>query len=1108
MDVSYTNVLEVSRQYFQGLPVPSTAGTENLTTTTTTSTSFENGTATTISSSSSITSPAVASMVTTSNNRDQHIYSESKTEDSSTTSYWNPSGSNELRPVEPYPPQPTKVEVPDTRPDETAMEPGSLTEMLPSKSRTTEQKQEPSSTVVPATEPQLHQMQPPKSQSPVYQQLNNVARTSYPTADPYQDRSIAAQRVQYYPRYHHPDIRKSAPVPFSQNSMYVPPSASPTVSVQCIRSNEQGSIPTSSHSQQEQHRIPSAYSQPQTLIGGSSVYGTYATSQRRIGPSTNDSTSPATSLVNPHLGTSNPLATGSTSHIPSPHNIPAHIPSPHPPSGSSTSLSSSSSSSSPMTHSSRNPNTYRPVLSNQQPQSQRHSPHISVMHNQFQPHSPPYPPPPRSTPQTYSNPPNPPNPSAPPPPPTSLYQTGSNFPNPYSQSSYHSYQKTVVPNSSYYSQPPRTYSQPVEQLQINSGTNGGAYQNSIIKYNGEDVKRNPTEVTNYGSYRTPTPIQRNTHNLPPIGALSFQNRNSRDKSQALPRQRTTHSIKPTTVPIPSTVPRRIEYPVSSINQIVPINGRTTSYSRYNQQYPTYATTVAPSHYGSNSSSTTVTSIGVTRPPTAPTQYSSSDSTSRTQENFYKDYYQNSSRYSLPNGLRKRESPLDLSVKTVKTSADSTAQDDIEANSNLVTSSNAMSSRNMLPPVQTNLYPFDVRNTNGIRNIRPSTVCAPKVEFYPDFNTTRHQQPNQNSLRRSLSSQQLYPQQQQQQQSQNTIPLPHMSTFKKSLPTTQQHPRPYPDRPSDSSKYYQGAKFFSTQLPSDKYNPMKRGCTTDALYTSGSTPNKQPRVDAWRIAIDEQIQQKFLAARQNEEQKKQESNGYEQRQENIYSNDTRYQTYCDKRNYQDPKLTRPPSNNQPSGSQMDLNYLNYRQYSEPPSNTGADKRVLSLLRNSLESKQQREEQLNSQQSIVNQQSFQQKVVTPIEPKTNIGRHNLSPFTAASLLERNSNTPPHYKFHVPKAVDSIIQDNTRGLYSSKMNSILSIKETSLSPRGIDNNQMIIGGKDDGLAAKIRTKAELKQVGTGQFVSKPPMLLIQDTPSTPKGRIFFFFFSYYKL
>jgi len=108
----------------------------------------------------------------------------------------------------------------------------------------------------------------------------------------------------------------------------------------------------------------------------------------------------------------------------------------------------------------------------------------------------------------------------------------------------------------------------------------------------------------------------------------------------------------------------------------------------------------------------------------------------------------------------------------------------------------------------------------------------------------------------------------------------------------------------------------------------------------------------------------------------------------------------------------------------------------------------------------------------------QVVAPVEPKTNIGRHNLSPFTAASLLERNSNTPPHYKLHVPRAVDSITQEAPRSMYASRVNASATLpgKEASLAgPRSAENQ--IHRDKDDGLAAilaaKIRTKAELKQV-----------------------------------
>lgn len=352
--------------------------------------------------------------------------------------------------------------------------------------------------------------------------------------------------------------------------------------------------------------------------------------------------------------------------------------------------------------------------------------------------------------------------------------------------------------------------------------------------------------------------------------------------------------------------------------------------------------------------------------------------------------------------------------------------------------------------------------------------------------------------------------------------------------------PLQEYPSDPSKYYLDTRNkFGSPTQKDHRGTIKRSGET--VY-SGTAPNKQPRLDTWRIAIDKQIEQKLSTVRSpHEQQKRQELNlpvampngtliapsTYEQRSDNGYSSSDslRYQqAYCDKRNYPEPKVARtsPPYNHPPISKATNVHalpqqvnsqtsYSNYRQNQrtacppvssmatptvDQPSNTGADKRVLSLLRNSLENKQQREEQLNSQQPILvnhNQQSFQNKVVAPVEPKTNIGRHNLSPFTAASLLERNSNTPPHYKFHVPRAVDSITQEAPRSMYASRVNSSATLpgKEALLGPRGAENQ--IHRDKDDGLAAilaaKIRTKAELKQ-----FLAKP-VVPSQDVSSTPK-------------
>ena len=149
-------------------------------------------------------------------------------------------------------------------------------------------------------------------------------------------------------------------------------------------------------------------------------------------------------------------------------------------------------------------------------------------------------------------------------------------------------------------------------------------------------------------------------------------------------------------------------------------------------------------------------------------------------------------------------------------------------------------------------------------------------------------------------------------------------------------------------------------------------------------------------------------------------------------------------------------------------------------------------------------------------------------------------------------------MPRAVDSITQEAPRSLYGSRVNSSATLpgKEALLGPRGAENQ--IHRDKDDGfaaiLAAKIRTKAELKQVrtrnekhftllcalcegsfgsslicwfiffflflslvdpicrivnvwcvsfskvGTGQFATKPTTMPSQDASSTPKGNFRF--------
>jgi len=233
--------------------------------------------------------------------------------------------------------------------------------------------------------------------------------------------------------------------------------------------------------------------------------------------------------------------------------------------------------------------------------------------------------------------------------------------------------------------------------------------------------------------------------------------------------------------------------------------------------------------------------------------------------------------------------------------------------------------------------------------------------------------------------------------------------------------PAQDYPPDSSYYLADSRAkFDQQFP-QRERPLKRA--GEAIYGIGN-PNKQARA-AWRVpSTDKQIVESKLSTTgaQNEQQKRQEMNlsvplpngalttPGDHRTDNNGSYSTpesRYQSvYCDKRTYPESKIIRssPSSYNHPvisksasvhplpqQLSSAQLTYPNYRQSIQKmacpssgmssgqsidqPSNTGADKRVLNLLRNSLENKQQRDEQLNSQQPILvnhNQQSFQNKV----------------------------------------------------------------------------------------------------------------------------------------
>lgn len=201
------------------------------------------------------------------------------------------------------------------------------------------------------------------------------------------------------------------------------------------------------------------------------------------------------------------------------------------------------------------------------------------------------------------------------------------------------------------------------------------------------------------------------------------------------------------------------------------------------------------------------------------------------------------------------------------------------------------------------------------------------------------------------------------------------------------------------------------------------------FLPSQVPEKIPKMESWRQTIDQQIEQKLS------------SYEFQRKVPPVMMMPSQHQT-SQAMNTQHP----PPQPLLP-------------QQPHPHPQQGAKKatkNVLNILRTSLQNKGARK--LEQEQQLMRQiQQPTTEVMAPLQPKLGIvGRRNISPFTAVSL-ERTSNTPP-YKPSIPKAVDSVKDQSTD-----------------------------LDGLAAFLAARIRTKAELKQVEeTVNNNASPPKLI----------------------
>lgn len=609
---------------------------------------------------------------------------------------------------------------------------------------------------------------------------------------------------------------------------------------------------------------------------------------------------------------------------------------------------------------------------------------------------------------------------------------------------------------------------------------------------------------------------RTTHNLPPIASLSLisyhsnrnsnSNNNSGDLTRGVKNQQqqqplTSTSLSQTGVP---TNQNNIPKVSSASNQMVRGSYEMTDYRNQYSQQQNNNRLPTGQNYQYNAAAPTTTTTTTTTPSQNYTQVivTASNNTIYQNHAYYQNKLNNQNHQSqqsvvhqqqqqqpiatqsndIVNGKMtpvkqppKRESPLDLSVKTVRTPADSTL-DDMTDNSKYYRQQNYQNYDNYASFQQ---QQQQQRGQISRSQATPSTVSAPKVEFHPNFNVSSlsgYRRPDKNLYQ--VNQPNRYP----------TVTIPtaaHVNSYIQSgQPKRENLPRmdfPTPGHGHKTSALY----------PTPTHDVQKK---RPADTAPSIIPNKISKVDTWRQNIDQQIEQRLSSYKQ--QQAKHNSVA------NATVNGVNY-TGTNPQTYQRPQYpqhvaygqygTQNTNHNQtyvpsagvhqfPGGYAYSAaqNHYNQPHRTIPPSGVnksigGADKRVLSLLRNSLEIKGAKEAQKKLQEQKLTYENLKQgrldiqhpstDVTAPLQPKAGfISRHNVSPFTPTSFPDGGNLL---YKLHIPKAVDSVNFDGT----DRQLDDSQAMMTNHVNPNGD------LDGLAAFLAARIRTKAELKQVGPSQ-------------------------------
>ncbi|CAG9769503.1 unnamed protein product [Ceutorhynchus assimilis] len=639
-----------------------------------------------------------------------------------------------------------------------------------------------------------------------------------------------------------------------------------------------------------------------------------------------------------------------------------------------------------------------------------------------------------------------------------------------------------------------------------------------------------------GQYQTPTSNEKaykTTHNLPPIASYRPTKISNSAKS-VLPRAKVPSSTSfATSISQPPTHPSTIQHSkVRSDPYSQAPNTHHTMYNpansqKLNQQVTTVITQTYTNVIMTPSNSTNYNSSSNQNPPMTyqRTKLENVQNMPNSQPIQNMNYPKQNPIDNRTNTVlnmsntsvikQRKESPLDLSVKTVRTTADSTENEAAKMKYGQNKLQNVVASHN---------YPtLDIERSFNQRS-QLSTATAPKVEFHPNFNlSSRHSSWNPPRATEDSGQNRI---------SQETPPARASSKYNSKQMVYHQLTPPNSRYPSMPDQYYQ----TNTQKPNDynggtqkllqtyPYEARELTAKRPGQVESPAIPNKIAKVENWRESINLQIEEKLQSHYKQQIQGQQPShpqrvqqvqqqhkaieepktvlvNGsyshvnpnhmynypkYSQpNQQAAYSlpNDPyqhikysqsyvpssvnhHYPSYYNAPNKQTQNLYANPAAARPNNSSPSL--LNMVK---PSAAAGADKRVLSLLRNSIEIKEQKkiEQQKSLDVPISHRTDIQHPsmdVTAPLQPKPGIDRNNISPFTPISVPDPNICKMP------PKIITSeeprIIQDI--GLINKAHND-----ENTVIMHNNANNDY--DGLAAFLAARIRTKGELKEVSHTQ-------------------------------